>query len=100
MFLTISEYILEYLIYCSSFERYNYAVYQFEFEQYLCNVLSSLCNHCTLRMKIKRENDKNTLPFVNEYVEENNYFNSYSFAGGMHQIAVSGKIVCEYLQSC
>ena len=101
MFLSIFECnILEYLIHCSSLKRYNYAVYWFEFEQYLHNVLLSLCNHSISRMKIKRENDKKTLPFANEYIEENDYIHSYFFAGCMHQIAGSGKIVCEYLQSC
>jgi hypothetical protein len=33
--------------------------------------------------------------------EENHHWNSYySFAGGRHQIAMNGKIVYEYLQTC
>jgi hypothetical protein len=42
--------------------------------------------------------DKKTLPIVNE---ENHYWNSYYFfAGSRHQIAMNGKIVYEYLQTC
>jgi hypothetical protein len=90
------------LFYCLSLKMHDYVASWFE--GYLRNLLSSLYNYCCIsaierkRGQMFKNIDKKTLPIVNK---ENHCWNSYYFfAGGRHQIAVNGKIVYEYLQTC
>src|SRR5271156_5575130 len=95
--------ILEYLFYRCFSKQYDYVAYWLEL--YFKIVLPFLYVYCISRKEKERDDmckkfDKKNSSSVNEYIAGNRYFNSYFFAGGRHQIAMNGEIVCEYLQSC
>ena len=99
--------ILEYSFRRSFMKRHDYVVYSLKRCLYHASSLS--CTHRIFltagrrgekKRRLKNSNDIPSAMAVNEYIEGNNNFKSYFSAGGRHQTAVSGEIVCEYLQTC
>ena len=106
MFITISKCdVLRCSFYRTLMRKHDYKVYWLE--RYLKYISASIMyGYCIFTEKRKRgrlkkkEKDRKHPSVSNDDIERKNYFKSYFCAGGRHQTAIAGEIVCEYLQTC
>ena len=95
---------LEFSLHRNFMKKHDYAVYCFELcLRYASSFLYGYCIPIRRKMKEKKKHKKyiyNMSSSSNKFMERNQDFKSYFFAGGRHQISMNGEIVHDYLQTC
>jgi len=106
IFLTISKCrILSYSFYRNLMKKHDYKTRWLQ--QYLIYIFVSVVNCYSTWMDLRRRRrierrrkSQKKKKKANNNVKNEIYFKSYFCAGGRHQTAVDGEIVCKFLQTC